>query len=246
MSTTGKVLCKRLHLSTPANFGFSDIRAELDYDDNGIGKYEDWVNLPNGITDDLARREVQTSTNTDILCYSLQINLRRTLNRTHTFIYGTEKINRRYHGGPREMILELRGFRDTVRKFQQAPELGTWEDGDAPSKDINVARVRGKYYGALYVITRPFLQHAMYNMTPHQVDLIEPKDIDLQRLSEELPQLQLERKDIDYQSDPVYTNRVLEAARLCVEAAMHSTVAFDGLGLETRFILTNIHGTALA
>jgi hypothetical protein len=42
------------------------------------------------------------------------------------------------------------------------PEVLKWKDTDPPSKDINVARMRAKYYGARYIIHRPLLYHALH------------------------------------------------------------------------------------
>ncbi|GFF44604.1 C6 finger domain protein, putative [Aspergillus udagawae] len=42
------------------------------------------------------------------------------------------------------------------------PEVMKWKDTDPPSNDINVARMRAKYYGARYIIHRPLLYHALH------------------------------------------------------------------------------------
>jgi hypothetical protein len=42
------------------------------------------------------------------------------------------------------------------------PEIMKWKDTDPPSNDINVARMRAKYYGARYIIHRPLLYHALH------------------------------------------------------------------------------------
>ncbi|KAF7115349.1 hypothetical protein CNMCM5793_002165 [Aspergillus hiratsukae] len=42
------------------------------------------------------------------------------------------------------------------------PDIMKWKDTDPPSKDINVARMRAKYYGARYIIHRPLLYHALH------------------------------------------------------------------------------------
>ena len=42
------------------------------------------------------------------------------------------------------------------------PEVMQWKDHDPPSKDINVARMRAKYYGACYIIHRPLLYYALH------------------------------------------------------------------------------------
>ncbi|KAH1323326.1 hypothetical protein KXX47_000814 [Aspergillus fumigatus] len=42
------------------------------------------------------------------------------------------------------------------------PDVMKWKDTDPPSNDINVARMRAKYYGARYIIHRPLLYHALH------------------------------------------------------------------------------------
>lgn len=40
------------------------------------------------------------------------------------------------------------------------PPTLAWSDDDPPATDINVARLRAKYYGSIYVILRPYLRIA--------------------------------------------------------------------------------------
>ncbi|KAH1372036.1 hypothetical protein KXX49_000372, partial [Aspergillus fumigatus] len=37
-----------------------------------------------------------------------------------------------------------------------------WKDADPPSNNINVARMRAKYYGTRYIIHRPLLYQALH------------------------------------------------------------------------------------
>jgi len=110
------------------------------------------------------------------------------------------------------------------------PAQMKWDDNEPPAKDINAARMRGKYYGAAYIITRPFLYHALYKMDP-QPSLLDSA----QNTPPDTAQGAETKRELD----------IIGACRQCVHAAMKSTEAFDGL-LPDRWIVTNIFGTAHA
>ena len=94
-----------------------------------------------------------------------------------------------------------------------------WSEDDPPAQYINAARLRGKYYGAQYIIHRPFLHHALQK----EMGINTPIDGELS-----LPELR----------------RVVVMSEKCVKAAVKSTTAFDGL--NGRPIITNPFGTAQA
>ena len=50
------------------------------------------------------------------------------------------------------------------------PPTLAWNDDDPPATDINVARLRAKYYGSIYVILRPYLRIANHfiDFPPHR------------------------------------------------------------------------------
>jgi hypothetical protein len=135
-----------------------------------------------------------------------------------------------------------------------------WGDGDEPSRDINGARLRGKYYGAAYIITRPFLHNALYEMDHEGVEIdlsrfdTSPEDHATPEHSSE-PDIPLPKLDaeLDGASRRNQIDRILWACKKCVDAAMKSTTAFDGLPpinskemVPRRPRVTNIHGTAAA
>jgi hypothetical protein len=109
---------------------------------------------------------------------------------------------------------------------QLLPKHLAWKDEDPPSPDLNVARLRAKFYGGYYMILRPFLYIALHNI-PYRVDHADH-----------------ERPD------------VLSVAQECVGAAIQSTIAFDNVGAadpqayrryidipKKRLLVTNIFGT---
>lgn len=148
------------------------------------------------------------------------------------------------------------------------PEYMRWEDSDPPAKDINTARMRGKYYGAKYLIHRPLLHHALHPMAPkprNPVPASSPAQSTVSssqsQVSPSLSHVHQAEKVERYTSEmgpPVRTPsndpqppllsdlepKVFDACMVCINAAMNSTVAFDGV--EGRPIVTNIFGTAHA
>lgn len=144
-----------------------------------------------------------------------------------------------------------------------------WVDSDPPASDINIARMRAKYYGAKYIIHRPLLHHALHpmapkiqNSAPAQSPAHSAVSSNQSQLSPALPHAQQAERMERYSSDmgpPVRTPsnydpnppslkdldpKIFNACAVCIEAAMNSTVAFDGV--EGRPIVTNIFGTAHA
>jgi hypothetical protein len=145
-----------------------------------------------------------------------------------------------------------------------------WDDKDPPAEDINVARLRAKYYGARYIIHRPLLHHALHPMA--QKPATQPAAAESPALSvvssaqsyvsPSIPHAQhsesMERWPSDMAPPPRISTsqdpqppslkdlgpKVLNACVSCIEAAMHSTIAFDGV--KGRPIVTNIFGTAHA
>lgn len=144
------------------------------------------------------------------------------------------------------------------------PALLQWDDSDPPAEEINAARIRAKYWGAMYVIHRPFLHHAIHAQTS-QRSVTTPDDeptFSLRRLqgdsreatpsgSRVLTRVDSRRSETLYPTTGQHTgaqpqNIRERECRICVEAAMQSTVAFDGVRKYGRLIVTNIFGTAHA
>jgi hypothetical protein len=115
-----------------------------------------------------------------------------------------------------------------------------WSDHDPPANNILDARLRGKYWGTLYIITRPLLNWALqYAKEP---SIAQKEEI---MLNEGTPTTNW-TIDID-------SMEVMRTCKMCVFAAKQSTKAFDGLmgfgadGQPTkRPIVTNIFGTSHA
>lgn len=145
------------------------------------------------------------------------------------------------------------------------PAVMKWKDTDPPSEEINVARMRAKYYGARYIIHRPLLYHALHYygqldlrassdgpsteataMTSSKSQQISPSlnhsqgATNMARLSSDIgPASGL--TGIAHRDLPTKLRR---ACKVCIDSAMLSTVAFDGI--KGRPVVTNIFGTAHA
>ncbi|KZF20052.1 hypothetical protein L228DRAFT_270807 [Xylona heveae TC161] len=234
----------------------SDILAELDLPASGISRYEDsGIGFPLGVSLGLPPDALGEKPETLMMMYySAQIQLRKILNRAHSALYSTDKNSK--HAGwsnltSKDLADQLQSWRETL------PTRMRWSDTDPPATDINAARLRGKYYGALYIIHRPFLHHAIHPLqvpgsargsksssacvSDRQGGQDSPVFQNLtsdnsRRDSKGMPP---PRRDV---SDSTQT--VQEAAEICIKAAMQSTIAFDGV--HKRPIVTNIFGTAHA
>lgn len=222
----------------------SDIFAELRLPSSGIQNIENLLLMPHNLAEEetyegLAPHEDRKgeSYKNIILFYTAQMFLRKRLNQAHRQLYGPDCLNQplaevqaMLHG--HEAILD--GWRAMM-----PPDL-KWADNDPPPAGILSARLRAKYWGARYVINRPFLDYALHIM-PHVKDgrSVEEVALDVHRNPRVKAEIHL-FKAIELMGE----GEVWAACRRCIEAAMQSTVALDGV--PDRLVVTNIHGTAHA
>ncbi len=156
---------------------------------------------------------------------------------------------------PRDLDLSLTEWRATL------PAELKWDDSEPPATEINAARVRAKYYGARYMINRPFLRHAIFEMKPQSLDFLlqqpSPTTAGPSSTPDSAATTTATRNKDGVGNGPtgeatmrkqdvvLDVKAVLAAAKSCVDAAVKSTTALDGL-LPERIIVTNIFGTAHA
>lgn len=148
------------------------------------------------------------------------------------------------------------------------PPIMQWKDEDPPAEDINTARMRAKYYGARYIIHRPLLHHALHPIPPPKEASSGPAGSPASagsRSQQVSPSLAHSHSssgmvrrssemgppgyNLQYQNQQAMPLKKLdpklrEACQICIDAAMRSTTAFDGV--KGRPIVTNIFGTAHA
>lgn len=195
--------------------------------------------------------------NLSMLIYSSQIWLRVILNEAHNALYGANGRTSFDTSNVKEVAHHANthiGILDSWRRVLPA-ELA-WEDDDPPSTDLNIARVRAKYYGGLYMMLRPYLRIAS-----HTIEFPPNAASAAQSSQHNSP------APGDYVSTP--TNRSIQMVELsegqrrvigvacqCIESAIRSTIAFDRVGAlpnspytdfkstrTRRLVLTNIFGT---
>lgn len=151
------------------------------------------------------------------------------------------------------------------------PDAMKWTDNEPPAKDIIIARLRAKYYGARYIIHRPLLYYALHDMCPPQESSAAtespqyPSSQPTSKPSQVSPTMSQNQQSTGmsrWPSDTGISGRssdvinwptttfemlpkhVQRACRICIESAIQSTEAFDCI--EGRPIVTNIFGTAHA
>ena len=134
-------------------------------------------------------------------------------------------------------VINLRLWRNSL------PEVMLWNDNDPPSRDINVALIRAKYYAACYIIYQPLLYHALHIAgRPTEVESHAAPDLTASRPLQESPTNSVSGwACYTYHELPLCIQR---ACKMCIDSAILSTNVFDGI--EGRPVVTNIFGTAHA
>ncbi|KAL2428874.1 hypothetical protein ABEF95_008857 [Exophiala dermatitidis] len=214
----------------------SDIAAEMQLPLSGITRYESshHKEMPTKLT---LEPIPETSGEDDILrYYSYQIQLRLTMNSIHSTLYRASKDPQ---SKPSSTIMSI--LDENLEDWRKMLNDWDWDDEDHESPNINVARMRGKYYGAKYIIWRPAVKYALQQAEAayreRQSDSPAPgfaSPMGSQRNTQGfLPNdSSLEMEDL------------LRGARICIQAAIRSTTVFDKV--PRRLVVTNIFGTAHA
>lgn len=226
----------------------SDILAELRLPSSGIQTIENMLLMPHNMPDkeeesyegiQQAQQESNDKEAYDniLMYYTAQTFLRKRLNQIHKEMYGDQCLNQTIPQ-VREM---LSGHEETLGNWRKTlPPALRWNDLDPPPPDILDARLRAKFWGARYVSNRPFLDYALHIMG-------QVKDgHSIESVARDVHGNPRERAEI-HLFEAIATmgeSEIWQASKRCIDAAMHSTVALDGV--PDRLIMTNIHGTAHA
>ncbi|KAL2835608.1 hypothetical protein BJY01DRAFT_69314 [Aspergillus pseudoustus] len=240
----------------------SDILAELDLPASGVSRYEGRIEPPHGQFTMHMPNDISAPNTMMMFFYSAQMHLRKVLNRIHTDLYKTPKPGQtRWSPNVQEILsMNLNLWRSSL------PNEMRWHDKDPPSTDINVARMRAKYYGARYIIHRPLLSYALHELGPkenglasvdspagfgessksHMVSPSMPFDqhaAEMTRIASDVGGVQgQEKKKVNsYRELP---QKIRTSCKICVDSAISSTEAFDRV--KGRPVVTNIFGTAHA
>ncbi len=232
----------------------SDILAEMDIPSSGIihKEYSMLLEVPNALTIADPDKEPEESPRTNpqefLRHYSNQIQLRRTINDAVHNIYSTA----REHSKPPKLVETVT---ENLESWRQLLRDWDWDEHDHESTDINHARMRGKYYGAKYIINRPALHYALSVASPG-TPMSQPSQSPLGGLHSDVTSPALLHQNNSMASRKVSEMRppprayepledwILQACKKCIDAAIKSTTAFDNV--PQRLVITNILGTAHA
>ncbi|KAK5153445.1 hypothetical protein LTS14_007615 [Recurvomyces mirabilis] len=231
----------------------SDILADIRLPSSGIQSIENSLLMPHnsredddGVYEQFPHHEKRDDYDNILIYYTAQLFLRRKLNQIHREMYGSDCLSQ-----PLEQVRgTLGGYELLLHSWRESlPDGYKWDDKEKPVESILAARLRAKYYGmshfrascARYLVNRPFLDYALHIM---------PAIKDGRSVREAARDVHGEpRHEADIhifeaiQGMP--ESEIWRACRRCIEAAIQSTIAFDGVP-EHDLIVTNIHGTAHA
>jgi hypothetical protein len=171
----------------------SDLLAEIDARSSGIDLLESSFNRPDF---NYIVANQKPSTHEEIIgkYYQYQLSLRQILNGVHGTLYRSDQpVPLAIETFTRELVRQVKEWRKAL------VEQLKWSDDDPPPNEINAARLRAKYWGATYIINRPWVWYIL-----HEDRIASPAD-------------GLEAKHIE------------DACRTCLKAAVRSTRAFHGI-----------------
>jgi len=220
----------------------SDILAELRLPSSGIQNIENLLLMPHKVSEDETYDGLDPEAGQDdhdniLLFYTAQMWLRKRLNQVHREMYGPDCLYQ-----PLDQVREmLKGHESILSAWRVGlPEALRWNDSDPPATDILSARLRAKYWGARYVVNRPFLDYALHIM-PHTRDGRRVPEVarDVHGNPRDKAEIHLFEA-----IEGMGVSETWQASKRCIDAAMQSTVALDGV--PDRLVVTNIHGTAHA
>lgn len=227
----------------------SDILAELDIPPSGIQEVQQDVPYPKGTVGQGELVDGDTSRPEVMVYYSFQLHMRKLLNDIQKELYQEKDAN--FIRATRSTSLR-NAFDTMINNWRNSlPEKLQWDDASHIVDNINDSRLRGKFYGAQYIIHRPFLHAALdYDFEETEPYLKSPPNDTFANLQNHLPshpapgpEMGPPKSISDYERR---RHETIELAVICIKAATRSTVAFDGVLDHRRMVVTNIMGTAHA
>ncbi|KAH7080687.1 hypothetical protein FB567DRAFT_110659 [Paraphoma chrysanthemicola] len=249
----------------------SDILAELStLPSSNVTQYQNEIMYPAGVYDYLpmngketmgeALPENKPKEDSDMMIYSSQIWLRVILNEAHNALYGASGNRSFDPSNIRAVIEHAKTHRGILESWRRVlPPHLAWDDNEPPPTNANIARLRAKYYGALYMILRPHLRIAVHEF----------KYPPLHQSFNQRGQWSQNNSPVASGDAATPTYRGSQMVNLdheqrdsiaiacqCIDAAIRSTIAFDRIGAPedspyegyqmtrtARLIVTNIFGT---
>lgn len=222
----------------------SEILAHVRLPESGIWKLRDRLPMPQNTHGAEARDHSRPANPREdghldelLVIFSAQSSLKKLLNQTHNEFHNCACLP-----SSREQICKiLRSHDTTLEEWRRGLSSALkWDDADPPSSNILLARLRAGYWEARYVVNRPFLDYALHIM-PYVREGHSVEDASLDAYGDSREASMVHVFEVIRLMDD---EEVHAGCRRCVEAAMQSTVALDGV--VGRLIMTNVHGTAHA
>jgi hypothetical protein len=209
--------------------------AELDLPQSGIQNVHG-IDYPKGFVEQANFVHSDTPATMMMMYYSGQIHIRGILNHIQSNLHRPGSAERPNAALRDQLDSMLNRWRELL-----PPQL-QWREDDPPALDINDARLRAKFYGAQYIIHRPFLRLVLDREVLDR-ETKSPPHNSFTPLNERHSGLMAPpRPNIDREVPA----DIYRSAQICVKAAMHSTTAFDSIINHRRLVVTNIFGTAHA
>ncbi|KAF2730089.1 hypothetical protein EJ04DRAFT_445911 [Polyplosphaeria fusca] len=245
----------------------TDILAEMStLPPSDISKYQEEVSYPSGVFEKMPESlNFDDDNNSEhektMWTYSSQIHLRVILNEAHNTLYGgnSKKNTGLDVNNLKEVANAARVHADILMSWRNLlPSQLAWDDYHLPSTDINIARLRAKFYGGHYMILRPFLFLAVHDIElppgPPTSSAWNSQTSSPAGYSDSVATPNSGARPImDLSTEQ---QNLLQVAIQCINSAIQSTIAFDRVGMaedapytpyETitpkRLIVTNIFGT---
>lgn len=188
--------------------------------------------------------------------YSSHIWMRVILNGAHNALYGASGHRSFDATNVKEVASHATSYLDILESWRRVlPSELAWKDEDPPPTDLNVARVRAKYYGALYMMLRPYLRIASHGIDypPSHYSGSWSHHNSPAAGGDSATTTNRNVNMVDLSDDQ---RKLIEVASRCIDSAVRSTIAFDRVGAEPdspyenfkstrtkRLVLTNIFGT---
>ena len=211
------------------------ILAELDLPSSGIVSLETMLPMPRTFPGVSSSQDDPAQSANIFLHFTSQVYLRMRLNQIHKQLYGPDCEGLSLNA-TRSI---LQGHEADIGTWQRTLPAGMyWNLGDPPPTNILQARLRAKYWGARYLINRPFLDFVLH-IKPHPRLTVDKVASDSHRKPRREVEFHLFRAISEMSEQEVEIGY-----QTCIEAAEKSTIAFDNI--LGRLIVTNIHGTAHA
>ncbi|KAL6707813.1 hypothetical protein ACN47E_003713 [Coniothyrium glycines] len=247
----------------------SDILAEMStLPPSGISAHQGEIMYPNGVSETFPseegtgflneRPDVRKGEEDDksMMIYSSQIWLRVILNEAHNALYGSGGQGSFDTTNIRDVAKVANIHLEILESWRRMlPAQLKWEDDEPPATDLNIARLRAKYYGGLYMMLRPYLRIASHNIelppegarsNAYSYSQRNPSQGGFGESGRNVQMVDLSQGQQD----------IINIACRGIDSAIRSTVAFDRVGADPtspyndyrstrtkRLVVTNIFGT---